>query len=85
MIVVPHEHIDVHDRGATCRIEIIMKATIIVLYCICSPPNPESYHGARVLEASRRPLLVKGRSYRVEPIQEENAETGTKLAEEITE
>ena len=46
-----------------------------------------SYDGARVLEASGRPMLVIGRSYWVVPIQEEdvNAEAGTKLAEETTE
>ena len=38
--------------------------------------NPESYDGARVLEASGRPLLA-------EPIQEVNAEPGTKLARKL--
>ena len=49
--------------------------------------NPKSYDGARVLEASGRPMLVIGRSYWVVPIQEEDvkAEAGTKLAGETTE
>ena len=51
-----------------------------VLYCIVlylQPVlNPKSYDGARVLEASGRPMLVIGRSYWVEPIQEEGEETG---------
>ena len=62
--------------------------------------NPRSYDGARVLEASGRPMLVIGHSYFVsiqeEVIQEEvtgaevtGAETGDevamKLAEETTE
>ena len=60
------------------------------LYCIVlylQPiPNPKSYDGARVLEASsRRPLRVKGRSYWVIPIQGEGVSAGTKLVEEITE
>ena len=33
--------------------------------------NPKSYDGARVLEASGRPMLVIGRSYWVVPIQDE--------------
>ena len=46
--------------------------------------NPKSYDGARVLEASGRPMLVIGRSYVVDSIQVD--ETGaTKLTEEITE
>ena len=60
------------------------------LYCIVlylQPVlNPESYDGARVLEASGRPMLVTGRSYWVEPIQEVGVETGTaKLADETME
>ena len=49
--------------------------------------NPESYDGARVLEASGRPMLVIGRSYWVVPIQDDDdvkTEAGTKLAEETT-
>ena len=61
------------------------KKTDTVLYCIVlylQPVlNPESYDGARVLEASGRPMLVIGRSYWVVPIQEET----TKLADETTE
>ena len=61
------------------------------LYCIVlylQPVlNPKSYDGARVLEASGRPMLVIGRSCWIGPIQEEDDETGatTKLTEEITE
>ena len=40
--------------------------------------NPKSYDGARVLEASGRPMLVIGRSYVFESIQ-----VGGKLTEEI--
>ena len=53
--------------------------------------NPRSYDGARVWEASGRPLLVKGRSYWVGPIEEGDEGTGVtadgiaKLTEEITE
>ena len=48
--------------------------------------NPKSYDGARVLEASGRPMLVIGRSYCVETIQDVRAETGAaQLAEETTE
>ena len=50
--------------------------------------NPESYDGARVLEASGRPILVIGRSYWVVPIQDDDdvkTEAGMKLAEETTE
>ena len=58
------------------------------LYCIVlymQPVlNPKSYDGARVLEASGRPLLVKGRSYWGVPIQGEDVKVGTKLAEETT-
>ena len=58
------------------------------LYCIVlylQPVlNPKSYDGARVLEASGRPMLVIGRSYRVEPIQEEGEETSN-LTEETEE
>ena len=59
----------------------------IVLYCVCNPLlNPESYDGARVLEASGRPMLVIGRSYWVGAIQEVGVERGTaKLADETTE
>ena len=43
------------------------------LYCIVlylQPVlNPKSYDGARVLEASGRPMLVIGRSYWVVPIR----------------
>ena len=47
--------------------------------------NPKSYDGARVLEASGRPMLVIGRSY-VVSIQVEGDEEGTtKLTEEMTE
>ena len=43
--------------------------------------NPESYDGARVLEASGRPMLVIGRSYWIVPIQDDdvNTEAGTKF------
>ena len=44
--------------------------------------NPKSYDGARVLEASGRPMLVIGRSYELS-IQVEVAIT--KLAEEMME
>ena len=46
-----------------------------------------SYDGARVLEASGRPMLVIGRSYWVVPIQDEDVkmEAGTKLTDETTE
>ena len=57
--------------------------------------NPKSYDGARVLEASGRPLLVKGRSYGFVSIQEggltgetddDTINGGTmKLADEMTE
>ena len=49
--------------------------------------NPESYDGARVLEASGRPMLVIGRSYVFDSIQEEAMTGGgvAKLTEEITE
>ena len=67
----------------------------IVLYCIVlyllPVLNPKSYDGARVLEASGRPMLVIGRSYWVEQIQEEGEETGlttdgrAELTEEIVE
>ena len=47
---------------------------LVVLYCIVmylQPVlNPKSYDGARVLEASGRPWLVKGRSYVDGSIQE---------------
>ena len=62
----------------------------IVLYLL-PVLNPKSYDGARVLEASGRPMLVIGRSYLVGPIQEGGEETGiavdgtTKLTEKITE
>src|SRR5258705_1235885 len=56
----------------------------IVLYLL-PVLNPKSYDGARVLEASGRPMLVIGRSYWVVPIQQGDEKTGTKLAEEITE
>ena len=46
----------------------------IVLYCIVlyllPVLNPKSYDGARVLEASGRPMLVIGRSYGFVSIQE---------------
>src|SRR5258705_12559518 len=63
----------------------------LTLYCIVlyllPVLNPKSYDGARVLEASGRPMLVIGRSYWFVPIQnvDVNAEAGTKLAEEATE
>ena len=44
--------------------------------------NPKSYDGARVLEASGRPMLVIGRSYGFDSIQ---AVGITKLADETTE
>ena len=62
-----------------------------VLYCIVlyllPVLNPMSYDGARVLEASGRPMLVIGRSYCVVPIQDEdvNMEAGMKLTDETTE
>ena len=50
--------------------------------------NPKSYDGARVLEASGRPMLFIGRSYELS-IQVDETITGademTKLAEETTE
>ena len=66
-----------------------------ILYCIVlylQPVlNPKSYDGARVLEASGRPMLVIGRSYFVSiqaEVEDDEAITGepiTKLAEETTE
>ena len=53
----------------------------IVLYLL-PVLNPKSYDGARVLEASGRPMLVIGRSYGIDSIQ---AGRTTKLAEETTE
>ena len=57
-----------------------------LLYCIVlyllSVLNPKSYDGARVLEASGRPMLVIGRSYGFDSIQ---ALEITKLADETTE
>ena len=49
--------------------------------------NPKSYDGARVLEASCRPMLVIGRSYVFGSIQVDETMTGgaAKLMEEITE
>ena len=59
------------------------------LYCIVlylQPVlNPKSYDGARVLEASGRPMLVIGRSYCVEPIQEGGEGTGMGGTKELTE
>ena len=52
----------------------------IVLYLL-PVLNPESYDGARVLEASGRPMLVIGRSYGSVSIQEGI----TKFADETTE
>ena len=67
----------------------------IALYCIVlylQPIlNPKSYDGARVLEASGRPMLVIGRSYELsiqvdETIIGEVTPVGTaKLTEETTE
>ena len=68
----------------------------VLLYCIVyvlylQPVlNPKSYDGARVLEASGRPMLVIGRSYVFGSIQVVVNETitgggATKLTEEITE
>ena len=58
---------------------------ISCLYCIVlylQPVlNPKSYDGARVLEASGRPLLVIGRSYGVVSIHAGRM----KFAEETTE
>ena len=52
----------------------------IVLYLL-PVLNPESYDGARVLEASGRPMLVIGRSYGFDSIH-----VGvTKFADETTE
>ena len=66
-----------------------------ILYCIVlylQPVlNPRSYDGARVLEASGRPMLVIGRSYELSIQEEEKEDVGTtdkgatKLAEETTE
>ena len=53
----------------------------IVLYLL-PVLNPKSYDGARVLEASGRPMLVIGRSYGFDSIQVEGT---TKLTDEITE
>ena len=50
--------------------------------------NPKSYDGARVLEASGRPMLVIGRSYVVSIQVEElirRQDRTTKFAEEIIE
>ena len=47
--------------------------------------NPESYDGARVLEASGRPMLVIGRSYVIGLIQVDETVGGTELTEEIGE
>ena len=59
---------------------------VLVLYCIVlyllPVLNPESYDGARVLEASGRSMLVIGRSYGFDSIQ---AVGITKLADETTE
>ena len=62
------------------------KLYCIVLYLL-PVLNPESYDGARVLEASGRPMLVIGRSYWIVPIQDEdvNMEGGMKLTEETME
>ena len=61
----------------------------IALYCIVlylQPVlNPKSYDGARVLEASGRPMLVIGRSYVFVSIQVGEMIGGTKLSEEMTE
>src|SRR5258705_9154570 len=60
----------------------------IVLYLL-PVLNPKSYDGARVLEASGRPMLVIGRSYvvsiQVEGVEAITGEMITKLAEETTE
>ena len=56
------------------------------LYCIVlylQPVlNPKSYDGARVLEASGRPMLVIGRSYLFDSIQEDEITGGEITAEE---
>ena len=53
----------------------------IVLYLL-PVLNPKSYDGARVLEASGRPMLVIGRSYVVDSIQvEEEIEAVTEEVE----
>ena len=67
---------------------------ILVLYCIVlylQPVlNPKSYDGARVLEASGRPMLVIGRSYFVsiqvieEVVEEADDETITGAGETET-
>ena len=57
------------------------KLYCIVLYLL-SVLSPKSYDGARVLEASGRPMLVIGRSYGFDSIQ---AVGITKLADETTE
>ena len=77
--------------GVARCLEMITGQVIGVLYCIVlylQPVlNPKSYDGARVLEASGRPMLVIGRSYWIGPIQEVEAEgdAATKFAEETTE
>src|SRR5258706_5661708 len=77
-------------QGYTVQDSVITNVEF-VLYCIVLylllVLNPKSYDGARVLEASGRPMLVIGRSYWFVPIQDVdvNAEVGTKLAEETTE
>ena len=47
--------------------------------------NPKSYDGARVLEASGRPMLVIGRSCGFSIQGDEEIGAITKLAEETTE
>ena len=61
----------------------------IVLYCIvfAARAEPKSYDGARVLEASSRPMLVIGRSYGVGSIhgkRERNVEQKTGGTETVT-
>ena len=76
------------DRLAQLELERMVYADH--LYCIVlylQPVlNPKSYDGARVLEASGRPMLVIGRSYLFDSIQGGTTACGgvEMLTEEIT-
>ena len=77
----------------TLRVAALLYCIVLYLQPVL---NPESYDGARVLEASGRPMLVIGRSYVFDSIQDgETAERSattlagdaltTKLADETME
>ena len=70
---------DKFDSGME-RLGPATRIDCIVLY-LQPVLNPKSYDGARVLEASGRPMLVIGRSYWVVPIQGVG-EGKTKLTDE---